>query len=58
MLTGYAVYSWMKVPKLADDSTTDENDSSLKPFFKGLFLNGINPFIIVSWATWISAITI
>lgn len=58
MLTGYAVYSWMKVPKIADDSSLDENDSSPKYFFKGLLLNGLNPFIIVSWATWISAITI
>ncbi len=58
MLTGYAVYSWIKVPKLADDSVIDENDSSPKYFFKGLLLNGLNPFIIVSWATWISAITI
>lgn len=58
MLTGYAVYSWMKIPKIVDDTELDENDSSPKYFFKGLLLNGLNPFIIVSWATWISAITI
>lgn len=58
MLTGYAVYSWMKIPKIADDTELDENDSSPKYFFKGLLLNGLNPFIIVSWATWISAVTI
>jgi threonine/homoserine/homoserine lactone efflux protein len=58
MLTGYAVYSWMKEPKIADETELDANDSSPKYFFKGLLLNGLNPFIIVSWATWISAITI
>lgn len=58
MLTVYAIYSWFKQPKLADEESVQKDSSYFKYFIKGLLLNGLNPFIIVSWATWVSAIAI
>ncbi|SNT24441.1 Threonine/homoserine/homoserine lactone efflux protein [Ekhidna lutea] len=58
MLGAYAVYSWFKVPKVHNDDTMMKESSLARQFAKGLFLNGLNPFIIVSWATWVSAIAI
>lgn len=57
MLSAYGVYSWFKVPHIATgESISDSNYT--RQFVKGLLLNGLNPFIIVSWATWVSAIAI
>lgn len=58
MLTVYGLYSWFKVPKIHTEDTLMDESSNAKQFAKGLFLNGLNPFIIVSWATWVSAIAI
>lgn len=57
MLTGYAVYSWIKKPVAEELSLTNDVNFA-KYLFKGLLLNGLNPFIIISWATWISAVAI
>ena len=57
VLIGYAVYSWFKKPQLV----TQENDAESKygrNILKGLLLNGLNPFIIVFWATWVSNIAV
>lgn len=57
MLTSYAVYSWMKPP--TREKPDIENDKSFfKHFFSGLVLNGLNPFMVISWATWISAVNV
>jgi len=58
MLLVYAVYSWVKQPKLADENSIQKDSSYLKYLIRGLLLNALNPFIIVSWATWASAIAI
>lgn len=58
MLSSYAIYSWFKVPKIMNEQAMAQDSNFLKYFLKGLFLNGLNPFIIVSWATWVSAIAI
>ncbi|MEQ6166561.1 MULTISPECIES: LysE family transporter [unclassified Ekhidna] len=53
MLSAYGVYSWFKTPKVQrEDIASDSNVA--KQFAKGLLLNGLNPFIIVTWATWVS----
>lgn len=57
MLCAYGIYSWFKVPKIEEEEALNDTNY-LKQFAKGLLLNGLNPFIIVSWATWVSAITI
>lgn len=58
MLASYATYSWFKEPKIMSENAIAEDTKYIKHLFKGLFLNGLNPFIIVSWATWVSAIAI
>lgn len=58
MLTAYAIYSWFKVPKIMSEQAIANDSNYFKHFFKGLFLNGLNPFIIVSWATWVSTVAI
>ena len=58
MLVSYALYSWFKTPKIFNEEAIAEDSNYARHFLKGIFLNGLNPFIIVSWATWVSAITI
>jgi threonine/homoserine/homoserine lactone efflux protein len=58
MLVGYALYSWFKQPKMATEESILNDPKAAKYIFRGLLLNGLNPFIIVSWATWVSAITV
>ncbi len=58
MLGAYAVYSWFKTPKIQSEQAIMNDSNYAKQFAKGLLLNGLNPFIIVSWATWVSAIAI
>ena len=58
MLGAYAAYSWFKTPKIESDEEIMNDSNYAKQFVKGLFLNGLNPLIIVSWATWVSAISI
>jgi threonine/homoserine/homoserine lactone efflux protein len=58
MLGAYGVYSWFKTPKIHSEGTMMDESNNFKQFAKGLFLNGLNPFIIVSWVTWVSAIAI
>ncbi|WP_420318280.1 LysE family translocator [Ekhidna sp.] len=54
MLGIYGIYSWFKTPKIHTEDTMMNESSDIKQFAKGLFLNGLNPFIIVTWATWVS----
>ncbi len=58
MLGAYGVYSWFKTPKIQNEEAMANDSNFTKQFMKGLLLNGLNPFIIVSWATWVSAIAI
>ncbi|MEO9873121.1 LysE family translocator [Ekhidna sp.] len=58
MLGAYSIYSWFKTPKIESDNAVMNDSNYAKQFAKGLFLNGLNPLIIVSWATLISASTI
>ncbi|WP_420575665.1 LysE family translocator [Ekhidna sp.] len=54
MLSAYGIYSWFKTPKVHTEDNLTSESSGLKQFAKGLLLNGLNPFIIVTWATWVS----
>ena len=58
MLLGYAFYSWFKTPKIFNEEANGAETNYGKIFLKGLLLNGLNPFIVVSWATWVSTITV
>ena len=57
MLTGYAIYSWFKQP-IMDEMEVKNGSNVVRHLVNGLLLNGLNPFILISWATWISAITV
>ena len=57
MLIGYSVYSWLKKPVVQEmEMSNDVN--YIKYLFKGFILNGLNPFIIIFWATWISTVSV
>lgn len=58
MLGAYGIYSWFRTPKIQSEDAMMNDSNYAKQFAKGLLLNGLNPFIIVSWATWVSAIAI
>jgi len=57
MLLSYAAYSWFKKPKIIEEDVVEASNYA-KQILKGLFLNGLNPLIIVSWGTLVSAVTI
>lgn len=57
MLIGYSVYSWVKKPVVQEVELSNEVNY-LKYIFKGFILNGLNPFIIIFWATWISTVAV
>lgn len=57
MLGAYSLYSWFKTPKIENEEISNDSNYA-KQFAKGLLLNGLNPFIIFSWATFVSAIAI
>ncbi len=57
MLSAYAVYSWLKKPVVQEVELTNDVNY-LKYVFKGFILNGINPFIIIFWLTWISTVSV
>jgi len=57
VLVGYAAYSWFRKPAILDQESEIESDY-WRNLLKGLLLNGLNPFIIVFWATWVSNITV
>ncbi|MEM6644154.1 MAG: LysE family transporter [Bacteroidota bacterium] len=58
LLIAYAIYSWLKQPKIFNEKEKNQDGSYLRNFIKGLLLNGLNPLVIVFWATWISNITV
>lgn len=57
MLVVYGVYSWLKKPVIEAVSLTEDVNYA-KYIMKGFFLNGLNPLIIISWATWVSTVAV
>lgn len=57
VLISYAAYSWFKKPQIVDQEESSESNYG-RNLLKGLLLNGLNPFIIVFWATWVSNIAV
>ncbi len=57
MLSAYAIYSWVKQPIMTELELANDVNYG-KYIVRGFFLNGLNPFILISWATWISAVTV
>ena len=57
MLISYSVYSWVKKP-IVEEVELSNDVNFVKYLFKGFLLNGINPFIVIFWATWISTVAV
>jgi len=57
MLISYSVYSWVKKPVVENLAMTNDVNF-VKYVFKGFILNGLNPFIIIFWATWIGTVAV
>ncbi len=57
MLICYAIYSWVKKPVFQEVELANDVNY-LKYFLKGFLLNGLNPFIVIFWATWISTVAV
>ena len=58
LLVSFAVYSWFMKPKAYGEDNLSSGSGYGRQFVKGLLLNGLNPLMIVFWATWISTITV
>ncbi|MEM0941087.1 MAG: LysE family transporter [Bacteroidota bacterium] len=58
MLVAYATYSWFKTPQPLKGESNGKESNYAKNLLKGLFLNGLNPLMIVFWATWASTATV
>ncbi len=57
ILTSYAFYSWMKHPSIRKSSPKDSYNL-FNYLLRGMLLNGLNPFMIVTWTALISTISI
>ncbi len=58
VLIAYATYSWFKPAHLIEGDSNGKESSNTRNLLKGLLLNGLNPLMIIFWATWVSTITI
>jgi len=58
LLVTFAVYSWFMKPTRYEEKDFSSGSNYWRQFLKGLLLNGLNPLMIVFWATWISTITV
>jgi len=58
LLAAFAIYYWFMKPSRYDEQSTSSSSSYWRQFLKGLLLNGLNPLLIVFWATWIGTITV
>lgn len=57
ILITYSLFSWFQTPKIQTQNIS-EKGGYLKYAIQAFFLNGLNPFIIVSWAAWVSTVAV
>ena len=57
ILLVFAIVSWFTKPKRSTGSVA-RRDYLVLYTLRGLVLNGINPFIIITWATWVSVVKV
>ena len=53
----YSIYSWFK-KQVVEEMELTNDVNYIKYVLKGFVLNGLNPFIIIFWATWISTVAV
>lgn len=58
ILIGYGIYTWMKKPPTYEEVTLEDRTLLIKYWVKGFLLNGLNPFIILFWVSWVSFVSV
>lgn len=54
ILIVYGVYTWFKTPPSYKELEVGDNSGLFKYWLKGALLNGLNPFIVFFWISWVS----
>ena len=57
-LISYSIYNWFKPPPEYKDLETKEGGFLIKYTLRGLILNGLNPFLLFFWLSWISFVSV
>lgn len=58
ILIGYGIYTWRKKPPVYEEIELDDRTLLVKFWVKGFLLNGLNPFIILFWVSWVSFVSV
>lgn len=58
ILIAYGIYTWFKKAPAMQDPEEQTGKYLIKYWIKGLFLNGLNPFIILFWLSWVSFVSV
>lgn len=58
ILIGYGIHTWMKKPPVYNEFDIEDRAMLVKYWVKGFFLNGMNPFIILFWLSWVSFVSV
>ena len=58
ILIGYGVYTWQKKSPTYEEVTIEDRTLLVKYWMKGLLLNGLNPFMILFWVSWVSFVSV
>ena len=58
VLIGYGIYTWFKAPPEMKETVPYESRYLIKFSLKGLLLNGLNPFIIFFWLSWVGFVSV
>lgn len=58
ILISYGIYTWRKKPPEYNEETLEDRAVLIKYGVKGFLLNGLNPFIILFWVSWVSFVSV
>lgn len=58
ILIGYGAYTWVRKPPEYDDAASESRSFLIKYSLKGMLLNGLNPFILLFWVSWVSYVNV
>ncbi len=58
VLMAYGIYTWFKKPPALKENGSEKSRFLFKYWVKGLLLNGLNPFIIFFWLSWVSFVSV
>jgi len=58
ILIAYGIYTWFKRPPELKETEYEDAKYLIRYWVKGLLLNGLNPFIVFFWLSWVSFVTV